>query len=330
MRVLPAPESIPPVTAPFPVIIVGISRRSGTNFLARLLATHPDCLPSRDPVREDHLLRASWLLTWFVRLTARRWPRRWGDRERAAESLLAHIGGGLAAFLQDDIDGRVVSKTPSPRGSRRFWQLFPGRPLVVLLRDGRAVVESQVRGFGFTRERAMLDWRRGARRLLELFDADDAGPTIVVRYESLVEDPHATVRALVRDLGLDVDRLDADALDEVPVTGSSFLRNGGEIDWSPATPPAGFAPTARHTGWSRWQRERFAWVAGEEQQRLGYPAEATGGPLWKTANVTMDGLRPVVLLVDAARTAAQRYRERRRLRAGRAGPGTAGRQSASV
>src|SRR5215470_3434851 len=137
--------------SPGPILVVGISRRSGTNYLASLLAMHPDCAPPRAPLAEDHLLRDAPLLAEYARRASECWPERWGDRDDARTRLERSLGGALGAFLADGVDApRIVTKTPSPEHLELVSLLLPDAPVVVLLRDGRSVVESLVSGFRFS------------------------------------------------------------------------------------------------------------------------------------------------------------------------------------
>lgn len=298
-----------------PIVILGVSRRSGTNFLGRLLECHADCASPADPLREDHLLRDAPRLVRYARAASRRWPRRWGDRQRARDDLLRHLGGGLLGFLQDSTgDARVVTKTPSPQHIDLYPRLFPQAYVLLLVRDGRSVTESLVRGFGFSYERAMREWRAGARRIVAFQRAVPEPQRVglrvaVVRYERLVGSFDEEMARLLRFLDLDPDRFDREAARRLPVYGSSFVRTAaGELTWKPVERTASFDPSRRYASWGRFRHGRFAWRAGRYQRALGYTTEAPGGVLWSAVNVVMDLARPVVLARDALVVAVRRWR----------------------
>lgn len=328
----PAPAPAPPI------VILGVSRRSGTNFTARLLECHADCAAPGDPLREDHLLRDAPRLVRYARAAARRWPHRWGDREVARAELLRHLGSGLLSFLQDRADGpRVITKTPSPEHLELYPALFPQAHVVLLVRDGRSVTESLVRGFGFSYERAMLEWRAGARRIARFIRArphQDDLHVILVRYERLVGAFDSEIPRLLRFLELDPQRFDYRAARDLPVYGSSFVRTtSGELTWKPVERTDTFDPSRRFEGWNRLRHERFAWCAGRVQRALGYDVDARGGAGWAAVNVVLDLLRPLVLLKDLLLVAVRRGRRAaRRRRGGRDGssapvPGRSGERS---
>ena len=77
------------------------------------------------------------------------------------------------------------------------------RHLVLLLRDGRAVVNSRLRKAISADPIEVIDrWADQMRRSLELYDAW-AGSRVSIRYEELAMRPSETVRRVCRFLGLD-------------------------------------------------------------------------------------------------------------------------------
>jgi protein-tyrosine sulfotransferase len=301
--------------APAPILVIGISRRSGTNFLASLLQMHPDCAAPAEPLREDHLLRDADVLLDYTQRAARRWPERWGDRDEARARLARHLGDGLAAFLADGVDRpRVVAKTPSPLHLSLYPQLMPDAHVVVLLRDGRSAVESLVRGFRWSFAKAVEEWRAGADAILD-FQRNVLPPlphlkARVVKYEDLVASPEPQLRELLAFCGLDAQQYDFAAALDAPVIGSSFVRaEGGRLTWQPVERTEGFDPTARYRSWKRFEHERFDHLAGEQQRALGYPSDAHGGATWSVANLASDVARPAVRLRDLG---VERYLKRKR------------------
>ncbi len=282
-----------------PIFILGISQRSGTNYLADLLSLHPDCgRPS--PLWEDHVLGHAELLLSYARTLCRRWSRQVAGPPLAAEAgrrcpwpdriheSIAHLhpqlcralGSGVVATLQS-LTGRkrLVTKTPSVHNLPLFFDLFPGACLLILVRDGRAVVESGVRSFGWDYESAMHNWARAARTVLA-FTQKEGGPPgkyLLVRYEDLVAGGEVQVRRLLDFLGLDACAYDFAAAARLPVKGSSELKAAGEMHWRPVEKGADFDPLGRWKNWPRARHERFNWLAGTYLGQLGYEAMQYGG-----------------------------------------------------
>ena len=120
------------------VFILGVSQRSGTNYLARLLQCHADCGSPAMPLAEDHLLGPADLLTRYADAVTRRWHPNWGEQDPARTDLEVHIGTGLLSFLEARSDRPVVvTKTPNFENLRLYPRLFPRTPLLLLVRDGR-------------------------------------------------------------------------------------------------------------------------------------------------------------------------------------------------
>jgi hypothetical protein len=291
---------------PNPILVVGISRRSGTNFLAGLLQLHDDCAAPQAPVLEDHLLRELPRLRDYAARTAERWPRRWGDRASAHARLEQHLGDGLAAFLHDGVDApRVVTKTPSPEHLDLFPAVLPNAYVLVLLRDGRSVVDSLVRGFRFSFRKAVDEWTAGARAVLAFeHDVLPANPKLrvrFVRYEAVVADPETQLRELFEFCDLDPARVDFDAVRNAPVIGSSYARTpSGRMTWQPLERDDDFAPAARFATWSAAKRARFDWLAGDLQRALGY--DSSPDARYDTYNRAADLSTPLVRARDNAVT----------------------------
>ncbi|MCU1429540.1 MAG: sulfotransferase [Actinomycetia bacterium] len=289
-----------------PILVVGISRRSGTNFLASLLSMHQDCAPPRAPLAEDHLLRDAPLLVQYAQRASERWPLRWGDRADARTRLQHHLGKAIEAFLADGVAApRVVSKTPNPEHLELVPTLLPDAYVVVLLRDGRSAVQSLVRGFRFSFRKAVDEWAAGAAAIIrfqrDVVPANPGMRVMFVRYEDVVADPEGRLRALLEFCALDPTRFDFDAARNAPVIGSSFVRaEGGRMTWKPVQRSADFSPTDRFERWGRAKRERFEHLAGDLQRDLGYESSRTSGGAWTIYNRAADALEPVVRARDRA------------------------------
>jgi hypothetical protein len=168
----------------------------------------------------------------------------------------------------------LVTKNPSVVGIDRVFAFFPTAQLIVLVRDGRAVVESCVRTFGWDVDLAARRWAAAASIAMRFLDgrATDDPAVRLVRYEDLVADPRSQMTKLLSFLDLDVAEYDFSAAERLPVRGSSvFLGGQAEVHWDPVERTADFDPLRRWADWSAEQHRRFAWLAGRQQVALGYP-----------------------------------------------------------
>ena len=251
------------------VLVVG-ARRSGTNWLGRILTTHPQVvgLPSETHIfshgaaplaeRVQHANPGSMAMgKTFV------------DRER----FLAAVRGLLDEVLLDNLerlgpDARyLLERTPwHVLHLPLIADLYPDARVIHIVRDGRSVGRSLVSmSWGpDTIEEAATEWR-------DAVQAGRAGAALMgeryleVRYEQLLEDPRTRIADLFRWLGLDLD-------DD---TWGAILREAGsEFNVDPASPGVGT---------DKWRGElsaedvrAFEAVAGEALAAMGYePAGAS-------------------------------------------------------
>ncbi|RME38852.1 MAG: sulfotransferase [Planctomycetota bacterium] len=256
-----------------PIFILGILPRCGTNYLLDLLTLHPDCVAA-EPMREDFLLYHADRLVEYAETVYGAWNPRWGATESDRERMLAGLGAGLCRFLTEGREGkRVVTKTPRTENLDLFFRIFPEASLIVLVRDGRSVVESGIASFGWHRESAIRAWARSADRI-DAFERTHRGQGyryVLVRYEDLWTDLEAQMRRILGTVGLDEARYDFAAAADLPLRGSSTLRQaGGELHWRPVEKPPAFDPMSRFRHWSPLRHHRFNRLAGRQLERFGY------------------------------------------------------------
>ena len=263
-----------------PVFLIGIHRRSGTNFLADVIRLMPEfALPL--PLAEDYLLEYSPLLRQYAVQTAeaqyrKRFPNTPADYDRCLASLHRHLGDGLIRFLSQYLpEGkRLLTKTPDPWNLHDFFLFFPEALLIILVRDGRDCVESSKWAFpGHSYNYWMTAWAQNARRILGFFQdlpRDHVGQVIYTRYEDLLAD-RGEVERVIRFLGCDPEGFPWDQLEKLPVRGSTFYRgNRQELHWQPVEKGQDFRPVGRWQRWSWWVRWQFRRIAGRESEALGY------------------------------------------------------------
>ena len=97
-----------------PIYIVGISPRSGTNFLYDLLRLHP-AVDVAQTVSEDFLLFGAHHLQDYIARVAGRWDQDWGMSGNDSDELLELMGKAGLEFLQRrqiHPEKRLLTKTP--------------------------------------------------------------------------------------------------------------------------------------------------------------------------------------------------------------------------
>jgi hypothetical protein len=263
------------------IFILGIQGRSGTNFMLDLLELHPS-VEAVSVASEDWVVDQLHHLEQLAATLESRWASPLPDLRR-------RLGEELARQLARGIDDRVVlTKSPTVHNLELFPRYFPDAHLVLLIRDGRAVVESTVRSFGTSYEGATRRWAEAARTIGRFLERRDHRLHHLVRFEDLIADRESTMRQLIAELGLESDCYDFAA--RLPgVRGSSELTTSGDLHWRPVDLGPGFDPTRRWVGWSGWRHARFAHLAGEEMLELGYRVEPVKAPMrYKVRNLVLD------------------------------------------
>jgi hypothetical protein len=256
---------------------------------------------------EDFLLFHADLLHRYAASVGHFWGQFWnrGDGElddayrevhgQRRDALCRALGDGLLAHLGSGSGGlRLITKTPSVRNLEHVFTFFPQARLVILVRDGRAVVESSVRSFGWSDEAALQRWNEAARTITAFTATTPRERFRIVRYEDLVADTEGTLRHLFAFLGLDGEAYDYGAIASTPVLGSSehFAPKGadGQGGWKEVARPTSFDPLSRSQGWSERQHRRFNRVAGPAMRQLGYTLKetASGGVSDRVWNAVRD------------------------------------------
>ncbi len=269
--------------------ILGVQRRSGTNFLSKLLRLHPDCA-SPSIVWEDYVLMYSRYLKEYTQGTFAQWPQGedFENKVGSPEKLNELLGQGIRTFLkiqnpntkieQKSPSDRknfkyLITKTPSTVGIENFFEFFPNDPLIILIRDGRAVVESGVKSFGWEYEEAMRAWSDSARRILlcEKHFKHDRRKYLIVKYENLFNDLEGELKRVFAFLNLDEAKYDFQKAGSVDVIGSSELkRQSSAVHWRPMPKKEVFDPINRFKGWGKMKHQRFNWIAGDAMKAMGY------------------------------------------------------------
>ena len=273
------------------------AQRSGTTWLQRMLAIHPDVvtLPSETQlisVGMTTLARQTHQGAMSSRVTGRTFM----DAEAFADAGRAFcdaVFGGLASSL--DPDARYVLER-SPNHAERLdlvAQLYPDARVVHIIRDGRDVARSLV-----AQNWGPDDLRLAARRWRRAVEtARRAGPAFAVyaevRYEDLLADPRRIYTDLLAKLGLtahaetvDTALAEAGRAANVDVSQPRIAHGKWQPVWSPADLAA-------------FEAEAGDLLYGQ----LGYPRlPATGRPPTPARRVARLGRRAVSRLTRDATT----------------------------
>lgn len=280
-----------------PIFILGIFPRSGTNFLYNLLQLHPAC-GEASPIWEDYFLRHIDELLKYTKSVSHHWAPGRGLAPGTMESLYESFGDAIASFLASrNPQRRIVTKTPRVDNLSEFPRFFPNVRLLILMRDGRAVVESGIKTFGWHRGWAIKEWSRAAKTIRDFDQANRDGEFkyLIVKYEDLWTSLDTELPKILDFLDLDVSAYDLDAAHHLPVKGSSTVRSSAKdtMHWEPMEKTVAFDPMSRWRHWSRARHERFNWIAGDLMLHFGYELQRTPSNqwFWNTRNRVHDLLQ---------------------------------------
>jgi hypothetical protein len=298
------------VDAPFFVINSG---RAGSTLLQMMLSAHPRLVVTP----ETH---------WIVRLADRHraggppwtglaedlsaepsyrdlWRLDPGEtRRRLAERAPATVAGAIEEVFRQysDLAGKPRWGDKSPSYAlhvARLAELWPEARFVHLVRDGRDVASSLLRVPWGPRSipGAALHWRRSVERARRAGERLGPGRFTEVRYERLVAEPEAELRAICAFLGEDF----APGMLEFHTHAPDALVPGA----NPRDPLRPVDPGARNWRQERSAREiaRFEAVAGPTLERFGYERASNAG-------VPDAGAAWAIVVADAAGVLWRRLR----------------------
>lgn len=258
------------------LFIFGVMPRSGTNFLFEMLLRMPGVARARIGFDELPILahppvfdQASAMIRAYHPPSADAFP---------PLSWLGFAASGLRNRLLDlAAEGSLtLVKEPHPRNLALFPAVFPHDRAIIVLRDGRYVVDSFARSFARGRlSRSFTEiceeYRASADTVADFLES---GPdrVMALRYEDANTDRAAAIGRILEWLGRSLDPAALRAIEELPVYGSSVhsVGKGGAVDWTPVSADASFDPSRRELGWSAARQRTFERIAGAANRRLGY------------------------------------------------------------
>lgn len=283
------------------VFLFGIMPRSGTNMMHGLLDAHPQAAHGTF-MSEDFLLANADRLRAYVSGVEESWAMLYGSApDGASADILRSAWSGLEEMLRrwtkplpDSSEPTwMIARTPSIDNLDMFGQLTDSKA-VVIVRDGRSVLESGMRSFGWPFEEYLQRWAAAARVVRLAAESNDN--IHVVKYEELLADKRGEMKRVFEFLGVSDAEYPYET--EIPVYGSSDQLDRGQY-WEGHAAPQGFDPLNRWHHWDVKRRARFAELAGEEMELLGYDMEGFSDQRYRAYNTAMDISWP---LRRAART----------------------------
>jgi len=220
------------------IVLLGVMPRSGTVYTGELIRLHPQVHAYPYDLWEIPFLE----LTGDLIAAQEKFFKLYRfNRDKMGQcDMLPLFGAAFLAYLHSGIPtGKtLLIKNPDMAYLRYFPAVFPYERLVLLLRDGRDLVHSTVKTWP---EKSFAQtcrlWQRSTRLALEY--AQRCGPgdrCLLAKYEDVVADPRGFVRTLCTTFGLNENSFPFEAIDTLPMRGSSSLKKDGKVSWDPVEP----------------------------------------------------------------------------------------------
>ncbi|BBC70961.1 sulfotransferase family protein [Altererythrobacter sp. B11] len=258
------------------LFVFGLMPRSGTNFLYEMMLHISQV--ERPGIAFDELPILAWpqafdgpleLINHYHPPSAQAFDRL---------SWLAFAAAGLRNRLLDMAPegSMTLIKEPHFYGIDLFPLVFPQDRAVLVVRDGRYIVDSFRRSFtknpwSRSFEDLCVEFREAAQAVERFRSGPYGDRMMIARYEDVNADRRGYAEKILAWLGREPRAGDLDGLDDMPIYGSSVrsVGQGGGVDWTPVKDKA-YNPATRAIEWTSAQRKMFEAICGEANRRLGY------------------------------------------------------------
>lgn len=277
-RALEAALAIRGPGRPPALIIHGVMPRSGTVYTGEVLRLHPHLHAYPNDLWEVPFLE----LTGDIQRVQRRFFAAYKQNtdKMGSHDFLPLFGASLIAYLHSFVPAgkRLLLKVPDVQFLDRFFAVFPGENLLLLMRDGRDVVNSTIKSWpGRKFAEVCTLWDKSARAMLhfEKHHAGEPGRVMSAKYEDVVGDPEGFALRTCDAFGLDRSVFPFEKIRELPVRGSSKVvaQKAGQSSWNPVEKPHNFNPVGRWKDWTPAQKRTFKRIAGQTLIDAGYCAD---------------------------------------------------------
>jgi len=270
------------------VYIASPTQRSGTNFLNNVLKLHTNLfVPDEGNLpNEQFLYSFSHHLEAYATETVSLWGKWLNESQDVmdthAKELMHHLGNGLLQYFYEYTpkEKTLLLKTPDAGNLHNFFHLFPHGKLIILVRDGRDTVDSFVKSWGGqTIFKKMCErWSQRIDQVNKVIEqanhSNKKNSYLLVRYETLNQDTSNQVKLMLDFLGLSPEKYQWDALEKIPVLGSSsFTGNQPGVHWKPMEKGDTFVPTEKWMHWSNEKKQIFKKYAGKNLIKMGFATD---------------------------------------------------------
>ncbi len=254
------------------LMLYGVAPRSGTNYVANVLANHPDIVAYPNEIYEIPFLRLTNKLNDFQTAFFKDYHRNIQHMQK--NDFLPLFGASFLAHLFSFVpDNKVMLvKEPDVRFLRYFPLVFPNENLLLILRDGRDVVHSTINTWpSMNFKKVCQRWSDSCILILN-FHEKNKEKYLLVKYEDILENPKSELTKILRHYKLNVDTYPFEKIESMPIIGSSTAskNNNDKVNWDPVASTKTFKPTGKWNTWTARQKEDFKNIAGDTLIKTDY------------------------------------------------------------
>ncbi len=259
-----------------PIFIVGITGRSGTNYLSRLLQTHPDCNVSSLNA-EDFIIYGLDDLVKFSDKISNKWKKEWKYPKDTQDRLNKSLGDGMSMFLENNTHSKcIVSKTPSTLNIDKFFDFFSEAKLIIIIRDAKSVVESGVKSDFWNYEMGFHIWNASAKRIHRFIEEQNSFSErfLLVKYEDLITSLNDEMVRILNFCSLSAEKFNMQEAANIKLLGTSLAnQKDNKFVWKVIEDKSNFNPLNRSQNWKKILHYRYNKKCGVNAQKFGYTIE---------------------------------------------------------
>jgi len=253
------------------LMLYGVAPRSGTNYVANVLANHPDVVAYPNEIYEIPFLRLTNKLNDFQTAFYKDYHRNIQHMQKNdflplfGASFLAH----LFSFVPDN--KTMLVKEPDVRFLRYFPLVFPHENLLLILRDGRDVVHSTLSTWPSMNFKKVCQRWSDSSKLILKFQEKNKEKHLLIKYEDLLDNPRTELTKILQHYKLNIDTYPFEKIESMPIIGSSTAsKNNDEVSWKPVASTKTFKPTGKWNSWTSEKKAIFKNIAGDALIKTKY------------------------------------------------------------
>jgi protein-tyrosine sulfotransferase len=255
------------------IIIHGVMPRSGTVYTGELLRLHPDIHAYPNDLWEIPFLELTGDNLKTQEHFFRAFKQNLGKIGR--QDFLPLFGASLIAYLYSFVPQgkRMLIKIPDVQYLTYFFTVFPYETPLLLMRDGRDLVASTIQSWPGKKFSDVCKLWANSVEMVKQFRIrypEEKYGYCAVKYEDVIAKPEEFIKTICNKYGLAGDSFPYGRIKDLPVRGSSTVKNTENPTWDPMEKPINFSSLGHWKDWDHRKRTIFKKIAGKALIDSGY------------------------------------------------------------